>query len=119
MCPAEQSLKFSFQDSTVGKEIIQTFVSLDLFKEKFAASALARFGSGWAWLVINEDNKLEIIDTANQDSPLSLGKTPILALDVWEHAYYLKYQNRRKDYVTSWWNVVNWQEVENRFTETA
>jgi Fe-Mn family superoxide dismutase len=119
MCPAEESSKFDLQSSTVGKEIIKTFASLDLFKEKFAATALARFGSGWVWLVVNEGNNLEIIDTANQDSPLSLGKTPILGLDVWEHAYYLKYQNRRKDYIAAWWNIVNWQEVENRFSETV
>jgi Fe-Mn family superoxide dismutase len=119
MCPAEESSKFDLQSSAVGKEIIKTYESLELFKEKFATTGLARFGSGWVWLVINEDNKLEILDTANQDSPLSLGKTPILGLDVWEHAYYLKYQNRRKDYIAAWWNVVNWQEVENRFSETV
>jgi Fe-Mn family superoxide dismutase len=85
-------------------------------KEQIAAAAVARFGSGWAWLV-TAGGKLEVISTANQDSPLMDGKTPILGVDVWEHAYYLKYQNRRPDYVSAWWNVVNWGEVGRRFTE--
>lgn len=86
----------------------------DTFKEKFAAAATGRFGSGWAWL-IKSGNGVEIISTANQDSPLMEGKFPVLGLDVWEHAYYLKYQNRRPDYITAWWNVVNWAEAEKRF----
>lgn len=89
------------------------FGSLDNFKQQFSDTALARFGSGWAWLIKNNDN-LEIYSTANQDSPLMENKTPILGLDVWEHAYYLNYQNRRADYITAWWNVVNWQTVQNR-----
>ena len=93
--------------------IDSTFGSFDKFKEQFAAAAAGQFGSGWAWLVAN-DGKLEIIATANQDSPISLGKNPILGLDVWEHAYYLKYQNRRPDYVTEWWKVVNWDEISKR-----
>jgi Fe-Mn family superoxide dismutase len=93
--------------------IDSTFGSLDKFKEQFAAAAAGQFGSGWAWLVAN-DGKLEIIATANQDSPISLGKKPILGLDVWEHAYYLKYQNRRPDYITEWWKVVNWDEISKR-----
>lgn len=88
-----------------------TFGSLDSFKEKFLGAALNHFGSGWAWLVVDKTN-LSIIDTSNQDSPISLGLNPILAVDVWEHAYYLKYQNRRKDYLEAWWNVINWPEVE-------
>ena len=75
---------------------------------------MGQFGSGWAWLVV-ADGKMDIINTPNQDSPLSLGKVPVLALDVWEHAYYLKYQNRRADYITAWWNVVNWAEVSRLF----
>jgi Fe-Mn family superoxide dismutase len=80
------------------------------FKEAFAKAAMGRFGSGWAWLVV-DGGKLAITSTPNQDSPLMEGKKPILGLDVWEHAYYLKYQNRRADYVTAWWNVVNWDRV--------
>ena len=91
-----------------------TFGSFDAFKEKFAAAAVGRFGSGWAWLVKHE-GKLEISSTPNQDTPLMEGKFPVLGLDVWEHAYYLKYQNRRPDYIAAWWNVVNWAEAESRF----
>jgi superoxide dismutase, Fe-Mn family len=90
--------------------ITSTFGSFDSFKEKFTAAALTRFGSGWAWLV-KDGGKFDIISTANQDSPIIEGKKPVLGLDVWEHAYYLKYQNRRADYITAWWNVVNWDEV--------
>jgi Fe-Mn family superoxide dismutase len=89
------------------------FGSFDSFKEKFSAAAAGVFGSGWAWLVSN-GGKLEIVARPNQDSPLMDGLTPVLGLDVWEHAYYLKYQNRRPDYITAWWNVVNWDEVNRR-----
>lgn len=94
--------------------IDETFGSFDEFKEKFSATGAGRFGSGWAWLVVT-DGKLEVIDTLNQDSPLSLGKTPILGLDVWEHAYYLNYQNKRPEYISAFWNVVNWDEVAKRY----
>lgn len=89
--------------------------SFDAFKEAFAAAAATRFGSGWAWLSVNADGTVVVESTANQDTPLSDGRTPILGLDVWEHAYYLHYQNRRPDYVSAFWNVVNWDEVATRF----
>ena len=92
-----------------------TFGNFDQFKERFGAAAMGRFGSGWAWLVKSPDGKLDISSTANQDSPVMESKFPVLGLDVWEHAYYLKYQNRRNEYVAAWWNVVNWNEVEKRF----
>jgi len=98
----------------LGEGIVKTFGGFDAFKDQFNAAAAGRFGSGWAWLVV-KDGKLAVESTANQDSPLMDGKTPILGLDVWEHAYYLKYQNRRPDYVAAWWNVVNWDEVARRF----
>ncbi|MBC1663407.1 superoxide dismutase [Listeria welshimeri] len=94
--------------------IEREFGTFDEFKEKFNAAAAARFGSGWAWLVVN-NGKLEIVSTANQDSPLSDGKTPVLGLDVWEHAYYLKFQNRRPEYIDTFWNVINWDEANKRF----
>jgi len=90
------------------------FGSLDAFKEQFAKAAVGRFGSGWAWL-IDTNGKLSIESTPNQDNPIMEGKKGILGLDVWEHAYYLKYQNRRPDYITAWWNVVNWSEVARRY----
>lgn len=98
----------------VAQAISGAFGSFDAFKEKFAAAAVGRFGSGWAWL-IRSASGVEITSTPNQDTPLMEGKTPILGLDVWEHAYYLKYQNRRADYIKEWWSVVNWAEVEKRF----
>ncbi|MCC6344891.1 MAG: superoxide dismutase [Bryobacterales bacterium] len=91
-----------------------SFGSLDAFKQKFAAAGAGRFGSGWAW-VIKEGASLSITSTPNQDTPLMEGKAAVLGLDVWEHAYYLKYQNRRPDYIAAWWNVVNWKAVEDRF----
>ncbi len=91
-----------------------TFGSLTQFQEKFTAAALGRFGSGWAWLTA-QSGKLDIYSTANQDSPVMEGKHPVMGLDVWEHAYYLKYQNRRAEYITAWWKVVNWAEIEKRF----
>jgi Fe-Mn family superoxide dismutase len=90
----------------------KAFGSMEIFVNKFTETAMSRFGSGWAWLVINPDKSLEILSTPNQDSPLMQNKQPILGLDVWEHAYYLKYQNRRLDYIQNWWRVVNWVQVE-------
>jgi superoxide dismutase, Fe-Mn family len=91
--------------------ISSNFGGFESFKEKFTAAATGRFGSGWAWLVKDAGGKFEITSTANQDSPLMEGKKPILGLDVWEHAYYLKYQNRRPEYIAAWWNLVNWDAV--------
>ena len=91
------------------------FGSFDDFKTQFKTAATGRFGSGWAWLIVAPDGSVSITSTANQDSPLMEGRTPILGLDVWEHAYYLKYQNRRPDYVDAWWNVINWDEVARRY----
>jgi len=103
----------------LGADLNATFGSFDAFKEAFAKAAATRFGSGWAWLCVNTAGKLEICSTANQDNPLmpSVGcaGTPILGLDVWEHAYYLKYQNRRPDYVSAFFNVINWTEVASRY----
>lgn len=94
------------------KEAIEaTFGSVEAFKEAFAKAAATRFGSGWAWLVVNAEGQLEVVSTPNQDNPITDGKTPILGLDVWEHAYYLNYQNRRPDYISAFWDVVNWDEV--------
>jgi len=93
--------------------IKSTFGSFDGFKEKLTAAAIGRFGSGWAWLV-EQSGKLDIYSTANQDSPVMEGKHPILGIDVWEHAYYLKYQNRRAEYVGAWWSVLNWAEIGKR-----
>ena len=99
----------------LAEAINSTFTSFDNFKEKFNAAAIGRFGSGWAWLVKSSAGKLEVYSTANQDSPVMEGHQVVLGLDVWEHAYYLKYQNRRPEYVNAWWNVVNWAEVGKRF----
>ncbi|PRR84357.1 Superoxide dismutase [Clostridium vincentii] len=96
-------------------DIEKTFGSFENFKKEFKTSALDRFGSGWAWLIKDKDGKLQIISTANQDSPIMSGITPIMGLDVWEHAYYLKYQNKRAEYIDNWWNVVNWEEVQKRY----
>ena len=98
----------------LGKAIGSAFGSFDAFRQRFSDAAATRFGSGWAWLVV-AGGALAVESTPNQDSPLMEGKLPILGLDVWEHAYYLKYQNRRPDYIQAWWNVVNWDEVARRF----
>ena len=98
----------------LGKRIEKKFGSLVEFKALFEKNALGRFGSGWGWLVEDNEGELEIMSTANQDNPLSLGKKPLLGIDVWEHAYYLRYQNRRAEYVSNWWKVVNWEWVGKR-----
>jgi superoxide dismutase, Fe-Mn family len=98
----------------VADAIKASFGGFEAFKEQFAKAGVGRFGSGWAWL-IDSNGKLSIESTANQDNPISEGKKPILGVDVWEHAYYLKYQNRRPDYINAWWNVVNWAEVNRLF----
>jgi superoxide dismutase, Fe-Mn family len=99
----------------LAKAIEAAFGNYTTFKENFEKAANTRFGSGWAWLSVKQGGGLVVSSTANQDSPLSEGLQPILGIDVWEHAYYLKYQNRRPEYVTNWWNVVNWEEVARRF----
>tara|TARA_Y100000310_G_scaffold102357_1_gene100542 strand:+ start:175 stop:783 length:609 start_codon:yes stop_codon:yes gene_type:complete len=100
------------------KEAInKSFESFENFKEEFSQAATTRFGSGWAWLIINKNKELKITSTPNQDSPIMDGNTPILGLDVWEHAYYLKYQNKRPDYITAFFNVINWEKVEQLFEE--
>ena len=103
----------------LAQAIDSTFGSFDQFKEKLNAAAAARFGSGWAWLVAGQDGKLEIISTPNQDSPIMDGLKPILGIDVWEHSYYLKYQNRRPEYLKAWWSVVNWDAVAQNYQRAA
>ncbi len=97
----------------LAEAIRSTFGGFEQFKQKLTEAGMGRFGSGWAWLV-NQNGKLDIYSTANQDSPVMEGKHPVMGVDVWEHAYYLKYQNRRNEYLAAWWNVVNWQEVNKR-----
>lgn len=100
---------------SVSKAIDDTFGSFDEFKEKFSSTAAGQFGSGWGWLCVDNSGDLKVISTPNQDSPLMNGLTPILGVDVWEHAYYLHYQNRRPDYISEFWNVVNWDKVEENY----
>ena len=102
-------------NGSIANSIKNTFGSFENFKEEFSKAAMGRFGSGWAWLVINNNGNLEIINTMNQDCPLMEGKIPVIGLDVWEHAYYLKYQNKRADYITAFWNVINWKRVNELF----
>ena len=102
-------------EGIVAQVINEQLGGFDKFKEEFTAAAISQFGSGWAWLCVTPDKKLIIQNSANQDSPLMQGNTPILGLDVWEHAYYLKYQNKRPDYIAAFYNVVNWQEVQRRY----
>lgn len=101
----------------LNKAIVRDFGSVEKFKEDFSNSAATRFGSGWAWLVVNKDGKLIVTSTANQDVPFAIGN-PIFALDVWEHAYYLNYQNRRPDYINNFWHVVNWKKVSENFEKS-
>jgi Fe-Mn family superoxide dismutase len=102
---------------SIADAINKTFGSFDAFKEKFETAGANQFGSGWAWLVKTRSGELKVTSTPNQDNPMSNGEFPILGNDVWEHAYYLKYQNRRPDYLKAWWNVVNWDEVNKRLSE--
>jgi superoxide dismutase, Fe-Mn family len=102
----------------LGDAVKKAFGDYAKFREQFSAAATGRFGSGWAWL-ISSGGKLSIVSTPNQDNPLMEGQRPILGLDVWEHAYYLKYQNKRPDYINAWWNVVNWKEVEKRLASDS
>ncbi len=104
-------------DGKLGKAITETFGSFAEFKKRLSQASVSQFGSGWGWLVVNENKQLEIMKTLNQDSPLSVGKIPLLTIDVWEHAYYLKYQNLRADYVEKIWEVINWDEVSNLFEQ--
>lgn len=104
----------SRMSESVKQKIEASFGTVEEFMNLFEKSALGRFGSGWAWLVKNTDGSLEVLSTANQDNPLVSGQTPVLGLDVWEHAYYLKYKNKRADYVKAWWQIVNWSAVEER-----
>ena len=99
----------------LGSAIQQAFGSFDQFKAAFNDAGVKRFGSGWTWLVLDGSGKLQVISTANQDSPMMDGMFPVMGNDVWEHAYYLKYQNRRPDYLAAWWNVVNWDEITHRY----
>jgi Fe-Mn family superoxide dismutase len=105
-------------DGALAAAIGDAFGSFDAFKDEFKAGGVNRFGSGWSWLV-HDGSGLAVVSTANQDSPVSDGQTPLLGVDVWEHAYYLKYQNRRPDYIDAWWNVVNWPEVASRFGDAG
>jgi Fe-Mn family superoxide dismutase len=105
-------------DGDLGAAIVNTFGSFDSFKDEFKAAGIARFGSGWAWLV-SDSSGLAVVSTPNQDSPVSDGSVPLLGCDVWEHAYYLKYQNKRPDYIDAFWNVVNWDFVAQRLAEAG
>jgi Fe-Mn family superoxide dismutase len=120
MAPADSGKKFS--EGKFAAALQSTFTSIDDFKKVFSEAGVKRFGSGWAWLIVTKDGKLKVTSTPNQDNPLMKGivddadlGTPILGLDVWEHAYYLKYQNKRPDYIAAWWNVVNWTEVAKQY----
>ena len=100
-----------------GDAIKKAFGNFGAFKDKLTNAGVTRFGSGWSWLVLTKDGKLDVVSTPNQDNPIMDGAKPIMGVDVWEHAYYLKYQNRRKDYLDAWWNVVNWDEIGARYAK--
>ena len=104
-------------DGSLADNITETYGSFSSFKDEFSSAAAARFGSGWAWLCVNNEIELLVTSTPNQDNPVAQGLIPLLGLDVWEHAYYLKYQNRRTDYIEAWWHVVNWKFVSNNYVE--
>jgi Fe-Mn family superoxide dismutase len=106
-------------EEELSEVIARTFKTFDAFREQFTKTALGHFGSGWAWLALDERQKLIIRDTLNQESPLMFAQQPLLGLDVWEHAYYLKYQNRRADYIAAWWSIVNWEAVAERFEKAS
>lgn len=112
-----QAQKTSSPEGHLKQAIEKTFGTIDKFKEEFTAKAMGVFGSGWAFLVVAEDKKLALKRQSFQNSPLMHGSIPLLGIDVWEHAYYLKYQNRRAEYISNWWNIVNWKEVGNNFTK--
>jgi superoxide dismutase, Fe-Mn family len=114
MAPSSTVTSVGKPQAVLADAMNSAFGSFEKFQETFAAAGVGRFGSGWVWLSV-ENKKLIIEDSPNQDNPLMFGRTPILCLDVWEHAYYLKYQNLRADYIQAWWNVVNWTEVEKRY----
>lgn len=103
-------------EGEIAKKIEEDLGGFDKFKEDFKKAALGRFGSGWAWVVLNK-GKLEIVDTPNQDNPISQGKEPLFGIDVWEHAYYLKYKNKRAEYIDKWWNVVDWKKINEKYEE--
>ena len=109
------SAKDSHPRDGIAQEIVKAFGSFEQYKQQFNAAAHQRFGSGWAWLVLDKKGKLMITSSANQDTPITDGQAPLLGLDVWEHAYYLKYQNKRVDYIEAWWHVVNWNQVEDNY----
>jgi Fe-Mn family superoxide dismutase len=101
----------------LGDAIGKAFGGFAAFKDKVTNAGMTRFGSGWSWLVITKDGKLDVISTPNQDNPVMDGHKPVMGVDVWEHAYYLKYQNKRKDYLDAWWNIVNWDEIAARYAK--
>lgn len=106
-------------DGSLAEAVSSAFGDFASFKDQLSKAGMTRFGSGWSWLAVDGAGALQVLSTPNQDTPLSDGMTPILGVDVWEHAYYLNYQNRRADYISAWWSVVNWAEVDRRFQEAA